>query len=611
VLDRLFKKLDLLIVKAFIGPFIATFFITLFVLVLQFFWLYIDDVVGKGIDPLTVARLVLYLSATLVPLALPLAVLLSSIMTLGNLGETFELIAIKSAGISLLRFMRPLFFVSILLTIVAFFFNNNVLPIANLKMNTLKYDIIVTKPSFDIKEGVFYDKIEGFVIKIGHKGKDDSTIRDVVIYEANGGQQDNMIVANSGKMIVTPDKQSLIFVLRDGTRYQEKADGAVGGSQLVRMSFKQYKKVMDLSSFKMNKTDDSTFKHNYQMLTLFQLGHSIDSIDKIDDGYIKKAEKGVSTYMKFPAWLDTTGWATIEKDTAASKYLMPLAWATDSIQKAWVAAHHSRDSVDKARDSADKAQAALQKSLADAAQKAHPSGAAATPVPISKVPATSPGHPTPTVPTPPVHSVQAPAPANAIGLTPQRTPIPGGAAVNRLAELSRAPAPTFLDLLPDSVRTVVLEHANTAANSAKVSMDQPVMLFNQEQDNLRQHQIAWHEKITLAVAVLVMFLIGAPLGSIIRKGGIGLPLVFAVIFFVIFFLLNNFGKKFVKQDVLSPIGGMWMATYVLTPIGLFLTYKAMRDSQVFNKEYYYRIARKIRSLVNKLKKPSVPPGASL
>jgi lipopolysaccharide export system permease protein len=169
--NRLFKKLDLLIVKAFIGPFIATFFITLFVLVLQFFWLYIDDVVGKGIDALTVGRLVIYLSATLVPLALPLAVLLSSIMTLGNLGETFELIAIKSAGISLLRFMRPLFFVSLLLTIIAFFFNNNILPIANLKMNTLKYDIIVTKPAFDIKEGVFYDRIEGFVIKIGKKEK--------------------------------------------------------------------------------------------------------------------------------------------------------------------------------------------------------------------------------------------------------------------------------------------------------------------------------------------------------------------------------------------------------------------------------------------------------
>ena len=151
----MFKKLDLLIVKAFIGPFIATFFITLFVLVLQFFWLYIDDVVGKGIDIVTVGQLIFYLSATLVPLALPLAVLLSSIMTLGNLGETFELIAIKAAGISLLRFMRPLFFVSLALTILAFFFNNNILPICNLRMNTIKYDIIVTKPAFDIKEGVF------------------------------------------------------------------------------------------------------------------------------------------------------------------------------------------------------------------------------------------------------------------------------------------------------------------------------------------------------------------------------------------------------------------------------------------------------------------------
>ena len=271
MLNRIVKKLDLLIVKAFIGPFIATFFITLFVLVLQFFWLYIDDVVGKGIDPLTIGRLMLYLSATLVPLALPLAVLLSSIMTLGNLGETFELIAIKSAGISLLRFMRPLFFVSLLLTIIAFFFNNNVLPVANLKMNTLKYDIIVTKPAFDIKEGVFYDRIEGFVIKIGKKEKDGSTIRNVVIYEANGngGQQDNVIVADSGKMVVTPDKQSLEFILTAGWRYQEhKQHGGGVGTQLMRMGFKQYKKVMDLSSFKMNKTDDSTFKHNYQMLSL-------------------------------------------------------------------------------------------------------------------------------------------------------------------------------------------------------------------------------------------------------------------------------------------------------------------------------------------------------
>jgi lipopolysaccharide export system permease protein len=600
----MFKKLDLLIVKAFIGPFIATFFITLFVLVLQFFWLYIDDVVGKGIDGLTVGRLIFYLSATLVPLALPLAVLLSSIMTLGNLGETFELIAIKAAGISLLRFMRPLFFVSLALTIIAFFFNNNILPICNLRMNTIKYDIIVTKPAFDIKEGVFYDRIEGFVIKIGKKEQDDSTIRNVVIYEQTGGQTDNVIIADSGKMLVTPDKQALEFVLKSGTRYQEQVNGTPGGSQLTRMSFKQYKKVMDLSSFRMNKTDDSTFKHNYQMLTLSQLTRSIDSIEKIDAGYVARASKDINVNMKFAAMLDTTGWEAAEKDTSRSKYLMSLNWATDSIRKAWTTAHHRRDSADKAwgtlkktRDSIDQVRAKAQ--AAQAAQAAAAQAAIAKKTPPS---GGTPGHPTgPATPT--VAQQPLPTVTPVTGSTPEPRPdIPGGTAMNRLADAKQPPAVTFADVIPDSLQVTVLDRSMTALNAAKVGLDQPVLLYKNENNNLRQHEIAWHEKITLAVAVMVMFLIGAPLGSIIRKGGIGLPLVFAVVFFVIFFLLNNFGKKFVNGGVLTPVGGMWMATYVLTPIGLFLTYKAMNDSQLFNKEYYFRVSRKVRSLVQRLRK---------
>ena len=562
-MNGLIKKLDLLIVKAFVGPFIATFFVTLFVLVLQFFWLYIDDVVGKGIDVFTVLRLVLYLSATLVPLALPLAVLLSSIMTLGNLGETFELIAIKSAGISLLRFMRPLFFVSCLLTVIAFFFNNNVLPVATLKMNTLKYDIIVTKPAFDIKEGVFYDRIEGFVIKIGKKERDDSTIRDVVIYEQNGSTQDNVIIADSGKMIVTPDKQSLLFILKSGSRYQEKANGGVYASQLVRMSFDTYKKVMDLSSFKMNQTSDSTFKNNYNHFTLPQLSRAIDSIKKINAAYITHASQMVDNNMKFSNWLDSTGWDKAEKDTAASKFLLAKRYVTDSIHQVWATARRQRDSIDKAVAAREKIASAGAKKAPDTGKKAHALAVAA---------------------------VKPPPP-----------PVPGGQAVNRLALETKPPALSFEDLLPDSVRQNVMERANTAVNNAKVGVDQPIVLYNNEMNNLRQHEIAWHEKITLAVAVLVMFLIGAPLGSIIRKGGIGLPLVFAVVFFVIFFLLNNFGKKFVKEGVLGPIGGMWMATYVLTPIGLFLTYKAMRDSTLFNKEVYFRLFRGMRLFVQKMR----------
>jgi lipopolysaccharide export system permease protein len=591
VLSRLFKKLDILIVKAFIGPFVAIFFITLFVLDLQFFWLYIDDVVGKGIDGFTVGRLILYLSATVVPLALPLAVLLSSIMTLGNLGETFELVAIKSAGISLLRFMRPLAFVSLLLAIVAFFFNNNVLPIATLKLNTIKYDIIYTKPAFDIKEGVFYDRIEGFVIKIGKKEKDDSTIRDVVIYEQTNANQDNVIVADSGKMVVTPDKRSLEFILKSGSRYQEKNNGGPYTSQLVRMSFDTYKKVMDLTSFQMNKTNDSSFKGNFQGMTLPQLGRAIDSIHKRNDNSIAQATRMVNANLKFANWLDTTGWDKIGKDTTPSRFLLTSGYVTDSIHRVWVTARRQRDSIDKAdaaRDSAAKAAVAK----ATPAKQPPPSGLGARPPSAGQV----------TSPPSAGLAASPPTAGQAKTIVHPITPVPGGQAINRIALLKEPPKLTFGDLLPDSVRINVMEHANSALNNARVSVDQPLLQFTNELDNLRQHEIAWHEKITLAVAVLVMFLIGAPLGSIIRKGGIGMPLVFAVVFFIVFFLLNNFGRKFVKEGVMGPIGGMWLATYVLTPIGIFLTYKALHDSNLFSKEFYFRLKRGIVKSYHKLRR---------
>ncbi len=477
------KKLDTLIIKAFIGPFVATFFVTLFVLVLQFVWLYIDDIVGKGADAFTIFRMIGYTSLTLVPLALPLAVLLSSIMTFGNLGETYELVAIKSAGISLLRFMLPLFIVAIGLTYVAFLFNNSIGPVATLKMNTLKYDIIMSKPAFDIREGVFYDKIEGYVIKIGKKDKDDSTIRNVVIYEQNpAGLQDDIILAEKGKMIVTPDHRALEFKLENGSLYREKGERMTTNTEFLRMNFKNFKKVLDLSSFKLNKTDDSLFRNNYQMLSMRQLNTRIDSLKKDVGGFRERNRANTLQTMKFARWIDSSGWEGLK--------------------------------------------------------------------------------------TPPL---------------PKK-------------------AGSLRDLIPDSARNTVTDKGVSQVNILKASIDQPSFLFDSEQTTLHLHQIAWHEKLTLSVACLVMFLIGAPLGSIIRKGGIGMPLIFAVIFFVIFFMLNNFGKKFVKEDVMSPLTGMWLSTYVLTPIGLFLTYKALHDSQLFNKEFYIRLGKNIRALLRKLKR---------
>ncbi|MEJ7768975.1 MAG: LptF/LptG family permease, partial [Chitinophagaceae bacterium] len=310
------KKLDTLILKAFIGPFIATFFITLFVLTLQFFWLYIDDLVGKGLDLITVAKLTSFVTAYNVPLALPLAILISSIMTFGNLGETFELVAIKSAGIPLIRFMRPLFISTLFLCGAAFMFNNYIIPVATLKMNTLKYDIIMSKPAFDIKEGVFYDKLEGFVIKVGKKEKDGTTIRNVIIYEKSYGLQDNIIVARSGEMKVSADNL-LEFNLKDGWRYEEQGQHLTLNTDYIRMGFKEYKKVFDLSSFQLNKTEDSVFKDNYQMLSVRQLDKAIDTLEKSNNNYHEKVKSEISPYMSYTHFKHT-GSVYIKNETTLS-----------------------------------------------------------------------------------------------------------------------------------------------------------------------------------------------------------------------------------------------------------------------------------------------------
>ena len=469
------KKLDALIIKAFIGPFLATFLITLFVLVMQFFWLYIDDLVGKGLDFFTLAKLTGYVAAFNVPLALPLALLLSSIMTFGNLGESFELVAIKSAGIPLLRFMQPLFIVTLFIAGIAFLFANNIIPVVNLKLNTLKYDIIVSKPAFDIKEGVFYDKIDGYVIKIGNKSKDGNEIRNVIIYEKNYGLQDYSLIAESGIMKVSDDKRSLEFDLRNGWRYEEKGNKYTTNTEFIRLGFKEYKKILDLSSFKMNKTADSAFKDNYKMLSVRQLNKAIDSMENTRSYYLNKSNADLRPYLDFVKYTDTT-WQKV--DVASLKKVT-----------------------------------------------------------------------------------------------------------------------NFNKLIADTAKIDVFDKSVALINSVQGSINLMADEYTTRDKDLRYHQIEWHRKFTLSIACIVLFLIGAPLGSIIRKGGLGTPLIFAVIFFVIFHLFNNFGEKFVKSNEMSPFAGMWLSTGVLIPIGIFLTYKAMRDSQLFNQEFYYRSFNKIKGLI--------------
>ncbi|WP_276480077.1 LptF/LptG family permease [Paraflavitalea pollutisoli] len=558
------KKLDILVLKAFIGPFIATFFLTLFVLILQFFWLWIDDFVGKGIDGATILRLITYLSATLIPLAMPLAVLLSSIMTFGNLGETFELVAIKSAGIGLLRFMRPLLVTSSLLAVLAFYINNNVIPVANLRMKTLQYDLVNKKPAFDLKEGTFYNMIPGYSIKVAKK-VNDSTLNDIIIYESSPNVQDNMISAKRGIMRISEDKRYLQFILQDGWRYEEEGDRTGINSRFYRLGFKEYKKVLDLSALQFNKTSDSVYKDRAEMLTVSQLNKSIDSLERMLTQFEQRHKQELKTYLPFVQYIDS-GWTNVtippakEDTTGAYKKVLAakLQRETDSLLKRKADSTAKRDSI-----------AMRKKGLATALTK----DSAATLKKDSAVPAKD----------------------VTMAAVKQDSPVTRktAAASTTKKDADQKPELTFIKTLPDSARNMVVEQSTSYVNSIKSTFDSALPEYDNRRKELRIHLMTWHEKFTMSIAVLVLFLIGAPLGSIVRKGGIGTPVVFAVIFFVIFFLLNNFGKKFVKEDVLQPIAGMWLATIVLLPIGFFLIYKALHDSQLFNKEFYARFFRRI------------------
>lgn len=472
----MFKKLDKLIIKAFFGPFLATFFITLVVLVMQFFWLYIDDFVGKGLGAGVILEFIMYQSAVLVPLALPLAVLLSSLMTFGNLGESFELVAIKSAGISLIRFMRPVFLLTVLLSGVAFLFSNYVIPVANLKSRTLLADIVYAKPAFDIKEGIFYDRLAGYAIKIGKK-ENDSIIKDVVIYEQGNTLQDNFIVAKSGVMRVTGNKRILELNLQDGWRYQER--GTIfsnSNNEYVRVGFKTYDKQFDLSSLGFtSRTADSVNKNNERMFSMRQLNVAIDSLKKEEDSVHQRMAKDMLYLFPFGKLMDSSWKYSAASDTAWKK-----------------------------------------------------------------------------------------------------------------------PTKNLDPLFPDSATLNINTMAKATAGAIRISSESIFQTDKEKNRVIRKHFIEWHRKIAMSVACLVLFLIGAPLGAIIRKGGLGTPLIFAIVFFMFFYFSSTIGEKFAKEDTLTPFAGMWLATLVLTPMGFFLVYKAMRDSQLFNKEFYMRMVNAVK-----------------
>ncbi len=495
------KQLHLFILKSYLGPFILTFFISLFVLLLQFLWKYIDDIVGKGLEWHIIAELLLYTSATLVPMALPLAILLSSIMTFGSLGENYELVALKAAGISLQKIMFPLVILSIMISVLAFFFTNNVMPRANLKFNALLYDIQNKKPQLSIKEGIFNQDIEGFSIKIGRKDNVKNVMYDMMIYDhRNNSGNKTVTIAQSGTMNMSKDRHYLVMTLQNGCTYEEQNDKEKQKYEKTlphqRQKFEEQRVLLDLSGLKFTRSNENLFNNNFQMFTIKQLNRAMDSLKKYFD---ERRAAFVDGFIK----------STILKKVQDSP----------DMESAEMPARNPTDSN------------------------------AISPIKIKKITSAS------------KDTFSKVTPIN----------------IN---------VDSLYKSLKVSQRQQIADYAANLARSVKTYVNAASNDFDFKTKNLLRHEIEWHRKFTLSFACLVLFFIGAPLGAIIRKGGLGMPMVISVVFFIIYYVISITGEKFVREEVISPLAGMWLSSFILLPLGVFLTYKAANESVLMNPALY-------------------------
>ncbi|NCA84191.1 MAG: YjgP/YjgQ family permease [Clostridia bacterium] len=472
------KRLDLFIIKSYLGPLVLTFFISLFILVMQFLWKYVDDLVGKGLEWYVIAELLFYASSTFVPLALPLAILLSSLMTFGNLGEQYELVAMKASGISLRRIMKPLVVLSVIISLAAFLFSNNILPIANLKFGALLYDVRQQKLTLNIKEGVFYNGLEGFTIRINDKNDETNTIRDVMIYN-HADRQGNikLTTARHGKMEIAPDKSTLLFHLYEGFNYEDVTNrtGYQNTRPFQKIKFGEQTRRFSGLEAAMNRTDEELFRNNYQMMNLQQLTSYRDSLEA--ELILKEQSLLKSINERF---VNYAHYDTLAADTAGIK---PVMAASDTM--------YQPEKVDK------------------------------------------------------------------------------------------------------NIRKAALDFALQSARSAKTNLEFSIPDFEKRRERIRKHDIEWHRKFTLSIACLILFFIGAPLGAIIRKGGLGMPVVVSILFFVIYHIISITGEKYARAGVLEPYIAMWLASAILLPVGIFLTYKATTDSPLLDAEAWNKIMRNL------------------
>lgn len=481
------KILDRFVLKAFVRPFIITFFVMILFLLMQFVWKYIDDLVGRGVEWYYIAELLFYTSATVVPMALPLAILLSSIMTFGTLGEHNEMAALKASGNSLIRVMRPVIGFIFCLAISAFFFANYVIPVANLKSETLLKNISNKKPALNIREGVFYSGIEGYSIKVGEKfGENQSGLRNVYVYD-HTKKQGNMkvIVSETGKMEMTDDEAYLNIELFEGNSYEDIYPNKVedrNNYPFVRSSFSRSLIRFDLSAFQSGDLRSGSRK-DFDMLNIIQLEITTDSLKDF------LAQRKVDFVQSM-----------------SEKYSFAQALPNDSNEAAVV--HNSpKDQI--------------------------------------------------------------------------------------------SPDVLNEDLLTNIApidRSRVIQNALRIARSNKAYYENSEREFEWRHKFIARHLLEWHKKFSISFSCIVLFFIGAPLGAIIRKGGMGMPVVVSVIIFLIYHVTSYSFEKMGRELLWIPFRAIWSANLMLFPIGIWLTYKSATDSAIFNIEIYLKPFQKISGI---------------
>ncbi len=483
------KRLYRYMLRSYVPLLLMTFFICLFIVLMQFLWRYIDDLVGKGLSIDVIGELFFYAALTMVPMALPLAILLASLMIFGNLGEKFELTAMKASGISLLKVMSPLIILISFIAVGAFFFQNNVLPVAQTKMWTLLYSMRQKSPELEIPQGVFYTQIPGYNFYVESKDRDSGTLFNMMIYDVSRGFDNaRVILADSGHLKSADDKAHLFLQLYNGEQFENlRENGAYSqSSQPYRSENFDLKEILLAFDANFTRMDEAGMRNQYVGKNMTQLQATIDSV-------------GLR--------VDSIG-AVYAKEIKERPYINVTPVSTRSLN-----------------------------------------GKA-------------------------VEEVRIPYPAASVK----------SYNIDSLfyADLHRTR--NYLTGAIGRVQTIKQEYEFRS------------FVMEEDRATIRRHGIEMHRKFTLSFACLVFFFIGAPLGAIIRKGGIGTPLVISVLLFIFYYIIDNTGFKFARDGKTAVWEGVWLSSFVLLPLGVFLTYKAMRDSAVLNGDAYKNFFRRLRGL---------------